>query len=215
MNSDLALIVKYFPELTDIQKEQFAQLKPLYEEWNAQINVISRKDVDSLYERHILHSLSIAKFISFNNGAKIMDLGCGGGFPGIPLAILFPEVSFTMVDSIGKKIKVVKEISTAIGLQNIEAHHMRAEQLDDSFDFIITRAVASMIDLVKWTRKQYLNANKHTIDNGIIALKGGDLTTELASWGNRKTLVNLSDYFEEEFFETKKIIHVAVKNKNK
>jgi len=215
MNSDLALIVKYFPELTDIQKEQFAQLKPLYEEWNAQINVISRKDVDSLYERHILHSLSIAKFISFNKGAKIMDLGCGGGFPGIPLAILFPEVSFTMVDSIGKKIKVVKEISTAIGLKNIEAHHMRAEQLDDSFDFIITRAVASMIDLVKWTRKQYLNANKHTIDNGIIALKGGDLTTELASWGNRKTLVNLSDYFEEEFFETKKIIHVAVKNKNK
>lgn len=215
MNSDLALIEKYFPELTDLQKEQFAQLKPLYEEWNAQINVISRKDVDSLYERHILHSLSIAKFISFNKGAKIMDLGCGGGFPGIPLAILFPEVSFTLIDSIGKKIKVVQEITTAIGLQNIEAHHMRAEQLDDSFDFIITRAVAPMIDLVKWTRKQYLKVNKHKIDNGIIALKGGDLTSELASWGNRKTLVNLSDYFEEEFFETKKIIHVAVKNKNK
>lgn len=215
MNSDLALIEKYFTELTDLQKEQFTQLKPLYEEWNAQINVISRKDVDSLYERHILHSLSIAKFISFNKGAKIMDLGCGGGFPGIPLAILFPEVSFTLIDSIGKKIKVVQEIATAIGLQNIEAHHMRAEQLDDSFDFIITRAVAPMIDLVKWTRKQYLNVNKHKIDNGIIALKGGDLTSELASWGNRKTLVNLSDYFEEEFFETKKIIHVAVKNKNK
>ena len=215
MNSDLALIEKYFPELTDLQKEQFAQLKPLYEEWNAQINVISRKDVDSLYERHILHSLSIAKFISFNKGAKIMDLGCGGGFPGIPLAILFPEVSFTLIDSIGKKIKVVQEIATAIAVQNIEAHHMRAEQLDDSFDFIITRAVAPMIDLVKWTRKQYLNVNKHKIDNGIIALKGGDLTSELASWGNRKTLVNLSDYFEEEFFETKKIIHVAVKNKNK
>ena len=215
MNSDLALIEKYFTELTDLQKEQFAQLKPLYEEWNAQINVISRKDVDSLYERHILHSLSIAKFISFNKGAKIMDLGCGGGFPGIPLAILFPEVSFTLIDSIGKKIKVVQEIATAIGVQNIEAHHMRAEQLDDSFDFIITRAVAPMIDLVKWTRKQYLNVNKHKIDNGIIALKGGDLTSELASWGNRKTLVNLSDYFEEEFFETKKIIHVAVKNKNK
>ena len=215
MNSDLALIEKYFTELTDLQKEQFTQLKPLYEEWNAQINVISRKDVDSLYERHILHSLSIAKFISFNKGAKIMDLGCGGGFPGIPLAILFPEVSFTLIDSIGKKIKVVQEIANAIGLQNIEAHHMRAEQLDNSFDFIITRAVAPMIDLVKWTRKQYLNVNKHKIDNGIIALKGGDLTSELASWGNRKTLVNLSDYFEEEFFETKKIIHVAVKNKNK
>jgi len=215
MNSDLALIEKYFPDLTVLQKEQFAQLKPLYEEWNAQINVISRKDVDSLYERHILHSLSIAKFISFKKGTKLMDLGCGGGFPGIPLAILFPEVSFTMIDSIGKKIKVVQEISTAIGLQNIQAHHMRAEKVEDTFDFVITRAVAPMVDLVKWTRKKYSKINKHEIDNGVIALKGGDLSAELATWGKRKKLVSLTEYFDEEFFETKQIIHIPVKNKNK
>ena len=196
-----------------MQKEQFAQLKPLYEEWNAQINVISRKDVDCLYERHILHSLSIAKFISFKKGAKLMDLGCGGGFPGIPLAILFPEVSFTMIDSIGKKIKVVKEITEAIGLKNVQAHHMRAEKVNESFDFVITRAVAPMMDLVKWTRKKYSKEQRHDIENGVIALKGGDLGAELASWGNRKTTVNLSDYFEEAFFETKKIIHVPVRNR--
>jgi len=212
MNSDLVLLEKYFPELNSLQQQQFAQLKPLYEEWNAQINVVSRKDLISLYERHILHSLSIAKFINFNKGAKIMDLGCGGGFPGIPLAILFPEVSFTLIDSIGKKIKVVQEITNSLGLKNIEAHHMRAEKVNDSFDFVITRAVAPMIDLVKWTRKKYKKTNKHSIDNGIIALKGGDLSAELASWGNRKKVVDLSTYFEESFFETKKIIHVAVKN---
>jgi len=213
MNTDLQIIQKYFPNLTEMQKEQFAQLKPLYEEWNAQINVISRKDVDCLYERHILHSLSIAKFISFKKGAKLMDLGCGGGFPGIPLAILFPEVSFTMIDSIGKKIKVVKEITEAIGLKNVQAHHMRAEKVNESFDFVITRAVAPMMDLVKWTRKKYSKEQRHDIENGVIALKGGDLGAELASWGNRKTTVNLSDYFEEAFFETKKIIHVPVRNR--
>jgi len=212
MNSDLVLLEKYFPELNSLQQQQFAQLKPLYEEWNAQINVVSRKDLISLYERHILHSLSIAKFINFNKGAKIMDLGCGGGFPGIPLAILIPEVSFTLIDSIGKKIKVVQEITNSLGLKNIEAHHMRAEKVNDSFDFVITRAVAPMIDLVKWTRKKYKKTNKHSIENGIIALKGGDLSAELASWGNRKKVVDLSTYFEESFFETKKIIHVAVKN---
>ncbi len=213
MNTDLQIIEKYFPSLTEMQKEQFAQLKPLYEEWNAQINVISRKDVDCLYERHILHSLSIAKFIKFKEGTKLMDLGCGGGFPGIPLAILFPEVSFTMIDSIGKKIKVVQEIANAIGLKNVQAHHMRAEKVNESFDFVITRAVAPMMDLVKWTRKKYSKEQRHTIENGVIALKGGDLSQELASWGNRKTTVNLSDYFEEAFFETKKIIHVPVRNK--
>lgn len=213
MNTDLQIIEKYFPTLTEKQKEQFAQLKPLYEEWNAQINVISRKDVDCLYERHILHSLSIAKFIKFKEGTKLMDLGCGGGFPGIPLAILFPAVSFTMIDSIGKKIKVVQEIADAIGLKNVQAHHMRAEKVNESFDFVITRAVAPMMDLVKWTRKKYSKVQRHTIENGVIALKGGDLSQELASWGNRKTTVNLSDYFEEEFFETKKIIHVPVRNK--
>ena len=204
MNTDLYILQKYFTDLTEIQNEQFAQLRSLYEEWNAQINVISRKDVDFLYERHILHSLSIAKFITFKKGTKLMDLGCGGGFPGIPLAILFPEVSFTMIDSIGKKIKVVQEIANAIKLKNVQAHHMRAEKVNESFDFVITRAVAPMIDLVKWTRKKYIKEQKHDIDNGVIALKGGDLNLELASWGNRKTIVNLSDYFEEAFFETKK-----------
>ena len=214
MSSDIAIIEKYFPNLNSLQKEQFTQLKPLYEEWNAQINVISRKDLDRLYERHILHSLSIAKFISFTKDSRLMDLGCGGGFPGIPLAILFPQVSFTLIDSIGKKIKVVNEISNAIGLQNIEAYHMRAEEVKGTFDFVLTRAVAPMVDLVKWTRKKYSKPCNHEFDNGIIALKGGDLTTELASWGARKTIVSLSSYFEEEFFETKKIVHVAVKDKN-
>ena len=213
MITDLKIIEKYFPNLTDDQKEQFQQLKPLYEAWNAQINVISRKDIDQLYERHVLHSLSLAKFISFKDGTKLMDLGCGGGFPGIPLAILFPEVSFTMIDSIGKKIKVVQEISDAIGLKNIQAQHMRAEKVNESFDFVITRAVAPMMDLVKWTRNKYIKEQRHVIENGVIALKGGDLGQELASWGNRKTTVHLSDYFEEDFFETKKIIHVPVRSK--
>ena len=210
MSTDLKIIEKYFPNLTDDQKEQFQQLKPLYEEWNSQINVISRKDINKLYERHILHSLSIAKFIKFKPGTKLMDLGCGGGFPGIPLAIIFPEVSFTMIDSIGKKTKVVQEISDAIGLKNILAYHMRAEKVKESFDFVISRAVAPMIDLVKWTRKKYINEQRHSIENGVIALKGGSLVQELASWENRMTLVHLSDYFEEDFFETKKIIHIPV-----
>ena len=156
MITDLKIIEKYFSNLTDNQKEQFQHLKPLYEDWNALINVISRKDINQLYERHVLHSLSLAKFISFKDGTKLMDLGCGGGFPGIPLAIIFPEVSFTMIDSVGKKIKVVQEISDAIGLKNIQAHHMRAEKVKDSFDFVITRAVAPMMDLVKWTRNKYI-----------------------------------------------------------
>ena len=198
--------------LTDQQKEQFSQLQPLYEEWNAKINVISRKDIESLYERHVLHSLSIAKFITFKPGTKLMDLGCGGGFPGIPLAILFPEVSFTMIDSIGKKTKVVQEIADAIGLKNIQAHHMRAEKIKERFDFVITRAVAPMIDLVKWTRKKIIKEQRHSIENGVIALKGGDLVQELASWGKRKTTIHLSDYFDEDFFETKKIIHIPVRN---
>jgi len=213
MSTDLKIIEKYFPNLTDDQKEQFQQLKTLYDKWNTQINVISRKDIESLYERHVLHSLSLAKFISFKDGTKLMDLGCGGGFPGIPLAILFPKVSFMMIDSIGKKIKVVQEIADAIGLNNVEAHHMRAEKVNDCFDFVITRAVAPMMDLVKWTRNKYIKEQRHSIENGVIALKGGDLVQELASWGNRKTTIHLSDYFEEDFFETKKIIHVPVRSK--
>lgn len=213
MITDYKIIEKYFPNLTNNQKRQFQQLKPHYEEWNSQINVISRKDINQLYERHVLHSLSIAKFIIFEPGTKLMDLGCGGGFPGIPLAILYPEVSFIMIDSVGKKIKVVQEIADLIGLKNIQTHHMRAEKVKDSFDFIITRAAAPMIDLVKWTQNKYIEEQRHSIENGIIALKGGDLGNELASWGNIKTLVHLSDYFEEDFFKTKKIIHVPVRNK--
>ena len=213
MNTDLQIIEKYFPNLTEKQKEQFAQLGPLYEEWNAQINVISRKDLDCLYERHVLHSLSIAKFVSFKKGAKLMDLGCGGGFPGIPLAILFPEVSFVMIDSIGKKIKVVQAVADALGLKNVEAYHMRAEKVKGQFDFVITRAVAPMMELVKWSRKKISKVQQHDLENGIIALKGGDLSQELASWGNRKSMVNLPDYYKEDFFETKKIIHVPVRNR--
>jgi 16S rRNA (guanine527-N7)-methyltransferase len=211
MTTDLQIIEKYFPNLTEVQKAQLKELKPLYEEWNAQINVISRKDIEQLYERHVLHSLSIAKLITFKSGSQLMDLGCGGGFPGIPLAILFPEVSFTLIDSIGKKIKVVQEIADASGLNNVQAHHMRAEKVKDRFDFVITRAVAPMSDLVKWTRKKYATEQNHELENGIIALKGGDLNQELASWGKRKIVLNLSDYFEESFFETKKIVHVPVK----
>ena len=211
MSTDLQIIEKYFPDLSELQKAQLSELKPLYTEWNAQINVISRKDIEQLFERHVLHSLSIAKFISFQPGTQLMDLGCGGGFPGIPLAILFPEASFTLIDSIGKKIKVVKEVSDALGLTNVQAHHMRAEKVKEQFDFVITRAVAPMSDLVKWTRKKYAVEQRHEIENGIIALKGGDLNQELASWGKRKTLINLSDYLDEPFYQTKKIVHVPVK----
>ena len=207
---DLKIIEIYFPTITDYQKKQFQQLKPLYEEWNKKINVISRKDIESLYERHVLHSLSLAKFITFKDGTKLMDLGCGGGFPGLPLAIIFPEVSFTMIDSIGKKIKVVREIADVIGLKNIKAYNMRADMVEDSFDFVITRAVAPMLDIVKWTQNKYNNEHKHNIGNGIIALKGGDLDYELAPFGNRKTIVHLSEYFKEPFFETKKIIHIPI-----
>ena len=211
MSTDLDIITKYFPDLTEGQLEKFAKLKPLYQYWNAQINVISRKDIDALYERHVLHSLSLYKFIQFKPGAKIMDLGCGGGFPGIPLAIIFPEVSFTLIDSIGKKIKVVNEIYLALDLKNVEAFHQRANEVQGVFDFVITRAVAPMVDLVKWTREKYKTEQNHGIENGLIALKGGDLSSELASWGNRKKTIHLSNFFEEPFFETKKIIHVPIR----
>tara|TARA_B100001093_G_scaffold117385_1_gene109700 strand:- start:98 stop:739 length:642 start_codon:yes stop_codon:yes gene_type:complete len=209
-STDIDIILKYFPNLTTDQKKKFSKIKNLYQDWNTQINVISRKDINALYLKHILHSLSISKFIQFKSGAHIMDLGCGGGFPGIPLAIFFPEVTFKLIDSIGKKIKVVKEISIALELQNIEAIHQRAEKVKGNFDFVITRAVAPMEDLVKWTRTKYKTEQNHDIENGIIALKGGDLTFELASWGARKKIIDISTYFEEPFFETKKIIHVPV-----
>jgi 16S rRNA (guanine527-N7)-methyltransferase len=211
MSTDIDIITKYFPDLTEDQLEKFTKLKPLYNYWNTQINVISRKDIDALYERHVLHSLSLSKFIQFKSGAQIMDLGCGGGFPGIPLAILFPEVSFTLIDSIGKKIKVVNEISLALDLKNVEAFHQRANKVQGVFDFVITRAVAPMVDLVKWTREKYKIEQNHSIENGLIALKGGDLSSELASLGNRYKTIHLSTFFEESFFETKKIIHLPLR----
>jgi 16S rRNA (guanine527-N7)-methyltransferase len=211
MSTDIDIITKYFPDLTEDQLEKFTKLKPLYNYWNTQINVISRKDIDALYERHVLHSLSLSKFIQFKSGAQIMDLGCGGGFPGIPLAILFPEVSFTLIDSIGKKIKVVNEISLALDLKNVEAFHQRANKVQGVFDFVITRAVAPIVDLVKWTREKYKIEQNHSIENGLIALKGGDLSSELASWGNCNKIIYLSTFFEESFFQTKKIIHLPLR----
>ena len=211
MTTDLQIIEKYFPNLTEVQKAQLKELKPLYEEWNAQINVISRKDIEQLYERHVLHSLSIAKLITFKSGSQLMDLGCGGGFPGIPLAILFPEVSFTLIDSIGKKIKVVQEVADALGLKNVQAHHMRAEKVKDRFDFVITRAVAVLPKLMHWTQKLYKKKQQHGIPNGLWALKGTDrAAAEVQELGAKAyaEIYPLSDIFEAPFFETKCVVYV-------
>ncbi|WP_010135176.1 16S rRNA (guanine(527)-N(7))-methyltransferase RsmG [Ochrovirga pacifica] len=207
-----ALILKYFPNLSPTQIEQFEKLESLYKEWNAQINVISRKDIDELYLKHVLHSLGIAKVQVFNPGARILDVGTGGGFPGIPLAILFPETSFTLVDSIGKKIKVVQEVAEGIGLENLSAHHMRAEKVQGEFDFIVSRAVTAMPDFVKWIKKKATKKQQHQLKNGILYLKGGDLTEELRDFPSH-TLYPLTDYFTEDFFETKKVVHIPLKYK--
>lgn len=206
------IILKYFPDLTETQISQFKKLEELYKEWNAQINVISRKDIDELYLRHVLHSLGIAKVQAFKPEANILDIGTGGGFPGIPLAILFPKANFHLVDSIGKKIKVVNEVSAALGLKNVKADHMRAEQVKGEFDFIVSRAVTNMEDFVKWTRKKIAKKKNHELKNGILYLKGGDLTEELANFPNA-TLYDLTNYFEEEFFETKKVVHIPLKKR--
>jgi 16S rRNA (guanine527-N7)-methyltransferase len=196
----------YFPQITSVQLAQFDRLPDLYSEWNTRINVISRKDIDNFYERHVLHSLAIARFISFLPGAKIIDAGTGGGFPGIPLAILFPEVNFSLVDSVGKKIHVVQAIAGELGLQNIEAQHTRMETLSAGrFDFVVTRAVAPMPDLIHWTRRLLSNNNKHPLKNGIIALKGGELAAELQ--GLRCKLENISQWYDSEFFTTKKVVY--------
>ncbi|MFP9098102.1 16S rRNA (guanine(527)-N(7))-methyltransferase RsmG [Flavobacterium sp. RHBU_24] len=205
-------IVNYFPNLTDTQTEQFSRLEGLYKEWNARINVISRKDIDELYTRHVLHSLGIAKVMPFNPGASVLDVGTGGGFPGIPLAILFPETNFYLVDVIAKKIKVVKEVAQALGLTNVRAAQKRAETIDEEFDFIVSRAVTNMPDFVKWVRGKVKKAQNHELPNGILYLKGGDLSEELSVF-QKVTLFNLSDYFEDEFFETKKVVHLAMKYK--
>ena len=200
------IICKYFPDLTEKQIEQFADLQPLYEHWNAQINVISRKNIDTLYTNHILHSLAIAKVIQFEKGTKILDIGTGGGFPGIPLAILFPEVDFLLVDSIGKKIKVVNEVSNAIGLTNIRTLKERAENIKENFDFVVSRAVTNMTDFKKWVKGKFNNTHNNTLNNGILYLKGGNLSEELR--GMSHTKYEIADLFEEEFFETKKVIYI-------
>jgi len=206
------LIQKYFPNLTEIQFKQFEALQGLYEDWNAQINVISRKDIESLYLRHVLHSLSIAKLIQFQDGAKILDIGTGGGFPGIPLAILFPEVTFHLVDSINKKLKVVNGVAESLGLENVYTTHARAETIEGQYDFIISRAVTRMPEFVSWIKNKVAKKNTHAIKNGILYLKGGDLTEELKTY-SKVTLYDLSAFFEDDFFETKKIVHLSLKYK--
>ena len=204
----MELILKYFPNLTEKQIQQFSQLQNLYTDWNAQINVISRKDMDNLYIKHVLHSLAIAKVIDFADGSKILDVGTGGGFPGIPLAILFPEVEFLLVDSIGKKIKVVNEVATAINLKNLKAQHTRAEQVVGQFDFVVSRAVTKMKVFQQWVRKRISVKQNNTLFNGILYLKGGDLTEELKGIKN-VDVYDIPNFFEEEFFETKKVVHIG------
>ncbi|WP_343630935.1 16S rRNA (guanine(527)-N(7))-methyltransferase RsmG [Fluviicola sp.] len=202
------LILKYFPDLTDQQRSQFEQLKELYLFWNAQINVISRKDTDDFYERHVLHSLGIAKIMKFAPGSSLMDIGTGGGFPGIPLAILFPEVQFHLVDSIGKKIKVVKEVAQALELKNVRATHARAEEITEKFDFIVSRAVTAMPAFLPWTKGKFLKENKNPFPNGILYLKGGDLKEELSPVKQSYTIHSLQTIFAGEFFETKAVVYV-------
>ena len=204
------LIQKYFPNLTEKQIEQFIKLDELYKEWNEKINVISRKDMDSLYEKHILHSMGIAKVMAFSVRTKVLDIGTGGGFPGIPLAILFPEVHFTLVDSIGKKITVVKEVSEGIGLKNITAIHSRAEDIKGQFHFVVSRAVTQMPVFLRWLRGKFDKEQFNPKHNGVLYLKGGDLAEELA--GLKSEIFNLKDYFEGEFFETKKVVYLSKGN---
>jgi 16S rRNA (guanine527-N7)-methyltransferase len=204
------LILKYFPNLSNMQRAQFERLKPLYEEWNSQINVISRKDMDSFYEKHVLHSLSIAKVLSFQPGTKLLDIGTGGGFPGIPLAILFPECHFHLVDSIGKKIKVVKAVAEELGLTNVRATHARAEQVKDKYDFVISRAVTAMSNFLPWTNNRFLAEQRNAYPNGILYLKGGDLTEELKEIKQDIEIIELDKIFSEEFFETKKVVYVRM-----
>ena len=208
----MELLQKYYTDLTEEQLKQFTQLEELYKSWNAQINVISRKDIDELYVRHVLHSLGIAKVQTFKPKSRILDVGTGGGFPGIPLAILFPKTNFYLVDSIGKKIKVVIEVANALGLKNVKGEHIRAEKVKGEFDFIVSRAVTNMDDFVKWVRKKVTKKQNHELANGILYLKGGDLTEELANFP-KATIYNLPDYFKEDFFETKKVVHIPLKYK--
>ena len=210
----MELILKYFPDLTENQIRQFALLQSLYEDWNVKINVVSRKDVEELYLRHVLHSLGIAKVITFRPKSNVLDVGTGGGFPGIPLAILFPETHFTLVDSIGKKIKVVEEVVHGLNLRNVTAKNMRVEDLKGQFDFIVSRAVAQMDTFVFWTKGKVHSISKNKLANGILYLKGGDLTEELASFPKAQQF-DLKNYFEEDFFETKKVVYLGNNSKNR
>lgn len=206
----MELIDKYFPDLTADQRDKFGQMGELYEYWNARVNVISRQDIDTLYERHVLHSLGIAKVQEFRPGTAILDVGTGGGFPGVPLAIMFPEAQFHLVDSIGKKIRVVQEVVSALKLNNVRAEQVRAEKLDDSYEFVVSRAVTRMAPFVGWVKKNISRNSFHDRRNGILYLKGGDLAEELSEIKEKPQVYALSDFFGEEFFETKKVVYVPL-----
>lgn len=211
MNPTVDILFHYFPKLSEKQKEQFRQLATVYPFWNDQINVISRKDIESLYLKHVLHSAGIASFVrELAPGTKILDVGTGGGFPGIPLAILFPEVQFHLVDSIGKKIKVVREVANAIGLENVEAYHLRAEELDEKYDFVVSRAVTRLVDFLPWIRNKIAKKDRNGLPNGLLYLKGGDLREELAEARVKADLIPLSDFYKEDFFETKYVVYLGL-----
>ncbi len=209
----MEILTKYFPDLTDQQLDQFGRLGSLYEEWNAQINVISRKDIEQLYERHVLHSLAIAKVIQFKPQTTILDVGTGGGFPGIPLAILFPETSFMLIDSIGKKIKVVEEVASALNLRNVTAEHIRVEDVKQKFDFVVSRAVTAFPRFVSMVRTKVASQSNNDLPNGILYLKGGDFEEEIEPFRKQIQVYELQSFFQEEFFETKRLIHMTLKNK--
>jgi 16S rRNA (guanine527-N7)-methyltransferase len=209
----MEIVTKYFTDLTDQQLNQFGRLGSLYEEWNAKINVISRKDIEQLYERHVLHSLSIAKIIHFKSGTTVLDVGTGGGFPGIPLAILFPETSFFLIDSIGKKIKVVNEVASALNLQNVKAEQVRVEEVNQKFDFVVSRAVTAFPRFVEMVQNKVAIQCKNDLPNGILYLKGGDFEEEINPYKQHLKVYNLQAYFQEEFFETKRLIYMTLKNK--
>lgn len=209
---DAQLIFNYFPNLTQQQQNQFIALEALYQDWNLKINVVSRKDIEELYLRHVLHSLAIAKFISFNSGAQVLDVGTGGGFPGIPLAILFPETQFTLVDAIGKKIKVVQEVVDGLGLENVRAIHQRVEEDNNQYDFVVSRAVAAMPTFMRWIKGRIKKVSEHSIKNGVLYLKGGDLGEELQDYRTVQ-IYSLMDYYKEDFFETKKLVYMPQKFK--
>ena len=208
----MELILKYFPDLTKQQIEQFEKLETLYQDWNLKINVVSRKDIDELYLRHVLHALAIAKVMRFKPGSSIMDVGTGGGFPGIPLAILHPECQFHLVDSIAKKIKVVDEVVAGTALSNVKTSHSRVEDIDETYDFIVSRAVAAMPTFVRWVKGKIKRTQNHELKNGILYLKGGDLSEELESYTNA-TIYDLKSYYDEDFFDTKKVVHLPLKFK--